>query len=456
MQPELRLAGFGGYMGQQAQEVGDKVEEISKAQVFKAVAASVLGWALDLFDLFIILYLAPYIGPNFFPSQFPMLSLAGVYGAFAVSLVMRPAGSAIFGWFADTYGRKRAMALAVVGVGVATALMGAVPTIQTIGFLAPAAFLVLRLLQGIFVGGVVVSTHTIGTESVPTHWRGMLSGLVGAGGAGLAGLIAAGVFYFFSVVLGAAAFASWGWRLMFFSGLLSSFLGLFVFRSLEESPLWSKLARARVGRRKAPLKAVFGTQYGGVLLLNILLCAGGAAQYYLTSGFLPTFLAVVNRLPKPTVGIIMALSNACVLLTGPLFGQISELLGRRRMFLFAGLVNLAVLPLAYLRLAPLRHEAGETALACLLVVVIAVLGNAGCTPIVAFLNERFPTEIRATGTGVSWNVGFAIGGTMPALVTLASRQLADLPHSLVFFLSTTVLIYVLVAFNIPETRGRMM
>src|SRR5579875_3172862 len=83
-------------MGQQAQEVGDKVEEISKAQVFKAVAASVLGWALDLFDLFIILYLAPYIGPNFFPSQFPMLSLAGVYGAFAVNLGMAPAGLAVF------------------------------------------------------------------------------------------------------------------------------------------------------------------------------------------------------------------------------------------------------------------------------------------------------------------------------------------------------------------------
>src|SRR3954470_24457688 len=136
-------------------------------QMVNAIIASVLGWALDLFDLFILLYVAPVIGALFFPSDYPTLSLAAVYGSFAVTLFMRPVGSAIFGHFADAHGRKGAMTVAMIGVGVSTAAFGTLPTIQQIGLMAPILFLVLRLVQGVFVGGVVASTHTVGTESVP-------------------------------------------------------------------------------------------------------------------------------------------------------------------------------------------------------------------------------------------------------------------------------------------------
>jgi MHS family proline/betaine transporter-like MFS transporter len=424
------------------------------SQIARAVAASVFGWALDLFDLFIVLYLAPYIREAFFPSQSPTLSLAAVYAAFAVSLVMRPAGSALFGWFADSYGRKRAMVMAVFGVGAVTAMMGAVPTTETIGLLAPAVFVLLRLIQGIFVGGVVASTHTIGIETVPPHWRGMLSGLVGAGGAGLAGLCAAGVFYILSALIGSDSFASWGWRLMFFTGIITSFLGLFAFGSLEESPLWSTMQRTSKGARKAPLKTLLSARYAWVLLSNILFCAGGATQYYLTSGFLPTFLAVVNHLPKTKIGAILALNNFFVLLTGPLFGHLSEYLGRRGLFIIAGFINLVGLPLIYSKLALFSGPMEQFGTGCVvLVVLLAVLGNAVCAPIIIFLNERFPTEIRATGTGVSWNVGFAIGGTMPTFVMLASREITNLPHSLMLFLMGGAVACLVAALMLPETHG---
>src|SRR5919199_1016721 len=150
-----------------------------------AIIASVLGWALDLFDLFILLYVAPVLGAAFFPSDHPTLSLAAVYASFAVTLLMRPVGSAIFGHYADAHGRKGAMTAAMIGVGVTTAAFGVLPTIHQAGLLAPIIFLVLRLVQGVFVGGVVASTHTVGTESVPPHWRGAMSGLVGGGGGGM-------------------------------------------------------------------------------------------------------------------------------------------------------------------------------------------------------------------------------------------------------------------------------
>ncbi|HYM02376.1 MAG TPA: MFS transporter, partial [Stellaceae bacterium] len=164
---------------------GTPATAVTNRQRLTAITASCLGWSLDLFDLFILLYVAPVIGQLFFPSTYPTLSLAAVYASFAVTLLMRPVGSAVFGSYADRHGRRGAMILAVVGVGVATALFGVLPTIQQAGIVAPALFLALRLVQGVFVGGVVASTHTIGTESVPPHWRGAMSGFIGGGGAGL-------------------------------------------------------------------------------------------------------------------------------------------------------------------------------------------------------------------------------------------------------------------------------
>src|ERR1700730_7982044 len=150
---------------------------LSNRAAVTAVIASTLGWSLDFFDLLILLYVAPAVGKAFFPSDSPTLSVAAVYGSFAVTLFMRPVGSALFGNYADRHGRRGAMIAAVIGVGLATAAFGLLPTLAEIGVAAPLMVLLLRLLQGVFVGGVVASTHTIGTESVPPQWRGMMSGL---------------------------------------------------------------------------------------------------------------------------------------------------------------------------------------------------------------------------------------------------------------------------------------
>src|SRR5580700_11162465 len=119
----------------------ETVMPVAGRQMRNAIIASVLGWSLDLFDLFILLYVAPVIGTLFFPSTNATLSLAAVYASFAVTLLMRPIGSAIFGHFADVHGRKGAMLVAIVGVGVSTAAFGALPTIIQAGFAAPIMFL---------------------------------------------------------------------------------------------------------------------------------------------------------------------------------------------------------------------------------------------------------------------------------------------------------------------------
>jgi MHS family proline/betaine transporter-like MFS transporter len=445
-------------------------EREQQRHVLKAVVASCVGWALDLYDLFILLFVAPVIGRLFFPSEHPMLSLAAVYASFGVTLLMRPLGSALFGSFADTHGRKRAMIIAMVGVGVSTAAFGALPTVRTIGVLAPVLFIILKLIQGVFVGGVVAATHTIGTESVAPRYRGAVSGLIGGGGAGIGALIASLTFYGMSALFPGDAFDDWGWRCMFFTGIISAVLGITIFSNLEESPMFKKLQEAKARAKAAnlaanagaaapaagakavsPVRTLFSRDYRNILLVNLLLTIGGGSGYYLTSGFLPTYLKVVNKTPSETAGFILMLSSVGVVVASVAVGHLSTFIGRKKAFLGTGVLRLFALP----ALALYMPGVTDTVQLALCVIAFGALGSIGYAPLLIFLNERFPTTIRATGTGLSWNIGFAIGGIMPTFVSLASPLPSDIPHTLALFLGAISVVFLIGALVIPETVGKL-
>ena len=422
-------------------------------KVVAAMLASCLGWSLDLFDLFILLYVAPVLGHAFFPADRPTFSLAAVYAAFAVTLLMRPVGSAVFGNFADAHGRKRAMTIAVIGVGVITASFGTLPTVQQAGLIAPVLFLALRLVQGVFVGGVVASTHTIGTDPSP-RWRGFMSGMIGGGGGGLGALLASTVFLIASALFPGPSFAVWGWRFMFFCGIASSVLGLLIFRTLDKSPFWKRMDEQRAARRgtvrASPLRTLFGGPYRRVLLMNLLITFGAGGGYYITSGFLPTFLKLVNKLPNTITSVTLMVTSCVAILGSLLVGTLSDRFGRRRMFRIMAVVNLLALPVLFIALARVGAHSGAGGYA----VAIAFLGNAAYAPVLIFLNEQFPTALRASGTGLSWNIGFAIGGTMPIFVSLASPATTDIPIALACFAVAIYALFLVGSLLVPETLGR--
>lgn len=426
---------------------------IGRRQMLTAIIASSLGWALDLFDLFILLYVAPVIGRLFFPSDHPTLSLAAVYASFAVTLLMRPFGSALFGSYADRYGRRGTMIVAVIGVGISTALFGALPTIAQAGVLAPIIFLILRLVQGLFVGGVVSSTHTIGTETVPPYWRGAMSGLVGGGGAGIGALLASIAYFVTTEAFPGDAYAVWGWRCMFFSGIISSVLGFFIFNRLEESPIWAELKakRGAAGVMKAPVRTLFSREYLPILLVNLMMTIGGGAGYYLTSGYLPTFLKVVSKIPSDSASLILIAGSLVALVASIAAGHCSTIFGRKKALLTLALIRIVVLPLCILGMAGTQ----SLALIATYALVLTFFGNAGYAPLLIFLNERFPTALRSTGTGLSWNIGFAIGGLMPTFVSLAATTTQELPNMLAIFLFAISVLFLAGALVIPETRGNM-
>lgn len=422
-----------------------------------AAFASVMGWSFDLFDLFLLLYVAGPVGEEIFPAHSQTLSLALVFASFAVSILMRPGGAAIFGDLADKNGRKRIMVTVMAGVGLSTAAMGLVPTYAVAGVVAPIAFLVLRVVQGLFVGGVTATTHTLGIESMPPRWRGLMSGLVGGGGAGIGAAVASVAFIAVSAAFPGDSFNGWGWRVMFFTGLLGALLSLFVMRKVDESPLWeasqNRPTHAAPPARRLTLKNLVTGRYRAITLLNIAVAAGAGAQYYLTSGFMPTLLGSVVKVPGPTRGWVLLAASLVVIVAATAAGELSERLGRRRTMLLIGGANLVLLPILTLVLA--SSSPNDIVRIVVVGCALAFVANAAYAPVMVFLNERYPTAIRSRGTAVSWNTGFMLGGLLPTFVNLASPQLSDLPSRLVFFLIGSVLVFIVASMASPETRGAL-
>jgi MFS family permease len=429
---------------------------VSKGHIAAAVVASVIGWSLDMFDLFILLYVAPTIGGLFFPTKFPTLTLAAAFAAYAVSALMRPFGGAFFGSLADKRGRRIAMIIAVGGVGLFTASLGALPTFEVIGIWAPILFMFLRLVQGTFMGGVTASTHTITTETVAPKWRGLMSGLI-SGGASIGAFFASFVLWANTRMFPGPAFIVWGWRFMFFSALLTTVFAFIMYRLLEESPLWVKEHGETSGKgrevQESPLRTLFSHKYSRIMWLNIFIVTGAAVQYYLTAGFLPSFLTLINKVTDANVAVILMQISLISIISPVLVGQLSEYIGRRKTFLISVVVNLIVITFAYVQLSKITYSG--SGLIMVYALVIAFLGNAAYAPILIFLNERFPTAVRASGTAICWNVGFAIGGLMPAIVAAVSPTLKDLPLTIIIFIVVAIAVMFIGSILSPETKGQL-
>ncbi|HET7397391.1 MAG TPA: MFS transporter [Intrasporangium sp.] len=435
------------------------VEGRSSGAPLAAAFASVAGWSFDLFDLFLLLYVAGPVGKQIFPSHSPTLSLAAVFASFAVSIVMRPAGAAFFGELADRKGRKAIMVTVLAGVGLATAAMGLVPTYAAIGLASPVIFLVLRVIQGLFVGGVTATTHTLGTESVAPRWRGLMSGLIGGGGAGLGAALASVAFIVVSGLYPGQSFDENGWRVMFFSGLLGAVLSLFVLMKVEESPLWQEQQDAAKKNPTVvdPKRVRFGDlvagRYRKILFINIAVAAGAGAQYYLTSGFLPTLLGSVVKMPSSSRGQILLIASLVVVISATMAGELSERIGRRKTMLLIGGANVVLLPLFTTILG--NASPTDTGAILLYSCLLAFFANAAYAPVMIFLNERYPTVLRSRGTAVSWNTGFMLGGLLPTFVNLFSPTLADVPSRLVIFIVASVVVFLVAVGVSPETRGNI-
>jgi MFS transporter, MHS family, proline/betaine transporter len=412
---------------------------VQRRQMILAVLFSCLGWAFDMFDLFIFLYTATILANVFFGGSGSMLSLAGVYAAFTATLVMRPLGGVLFGRYADTYGRKRSMVVTTMGIGIATALTGVIPGVATLGVTASVLFILVRLIHGVFMGGVVASTHTIGTESIPKRWRGLASGIITGGGSMIGKLSVSLLFLVLAALYPGHAFEAFGWRILFFTGLASTLLSLLVFAQLEESPMWLESVEQKqaAAEPRRPLRDLLTPHYLRMLVVCVLLTMSGSGLTFLTSGYLPTVMKLVNNVPAQALGTILSIAAVAGGVASIIAGLLTDWLGRKRGIVFFGVASLIFIPLLDLQFSN-AHSIGMLVLLAVLLTGLMTLCYA---PILIILNERFATTVRSSGTAIAWNVGYALGGSTTILVPLFSKSAAGLPHALAIATAILSVVY---------------
>ncbi len=391
----------------------------------KIAVGSFLGWSLDGYDIVLMLLVVPLISQLFFPSDDPIFSIVATFASYTVTLIMRPLGSVIFGIYGDKFGRKRSMIITILGFSVSTFAVGLLPTYAAVGVLAPIMMILIRLIQGIFAGGEWGSGAVITIESIPKQKRGILSGFLQSGFS-FGFLLASIAFQLITMMFSGESFEESGWRILFFTGIIPGFVALFVRFSMDESPLWIE-KRLKNSLEKSPLrKIVFGREYRREFLLCAAIMTGLVYMYHGSISILPTYLQQFGHLDKTQVAPLMIYATASSWLGMTFTGWLSQKIGRKKAILyFVFASTMVVIPLTTIILQ-------NTLLVGIFVIVYAFVASTASGPIPAFFSERFPTQVRNSAAGFSYNAGLIFGSWSPliALHLMSSVQNEMIPLAL--------------------------
>lgn len=373
----------------------------------KIAIGSFLGWSLDGYDIVLMLLVIPSISQLFFPSQDPVFSILATFASYTVTLIMRPLGSVIFGIYGDKFGRKKSMIITILGFSIATFAVGLLPTYAAVGVLAPILLIMIRLIQGIFAGGEWGSGAVLTIESIPKQKRGLLSGFLQSGFS-FGFLLAAISFQIITIIFPGHLFEEVGWRILFFTGIIPGFVALFVRISMNESPLWIKKNKEN-SLEKTPLKSIVFGIHRKEFLLCAAIMTGLVYMYHGSISILPTYLEQFGNFQKEQIALIMIYATASSWVGMILTGWLSQKIGRKKsMLIFVSTSILISIPLAT---AILDNVYGLV----LYVVVFAFVISTASGPIPAYFSERFPTQIRNSAAGFSYNAGLIFGSWSPLI-----------------------------------------
>lgn len=383
---------------------GPRATPVSRARV-----AGMIGNTLEWYDFAVYGYFAPVLGRQFFPGDDPAASLIASFGVFAVGFVARPVGAALFGNLGDRAGRRRVLLLSVLVMGVPTTLIGLMPTYADIGAAAPAILVVLRLCQGLSVGGEMTGSITYMIEGSPEERRG-LSGSFSYLGLGVGCLMGAAAGSLMTGLLSPSAVDAWGWRLPFLFGSVIAVCGFLVRRyGLTEA---FQPADAGSSKREGPLRRAV-TQYRREIVQAIGIAALFAGGFYLVFVYLTTYLVrVAGNLPGVAfrIDFVNLALFAAMAVAG---GYLGDRFGFRRVLLACAVMTLLLaVPLFWL----VDHD--EPALSFLgqfgFVLILAPYGGLFATTMALL----FPPAVRMSGFSLAFNIAFAaLGGTTPVVAS---------------------------------------
>jgi MHS family proline/betaine transporter-like MFS transporter len=365
----------------------------------RVVTAGVIGNVLEWYDFAVYGYFAATLGALFFPAGDPASQTLAAFATYAVGFLMRPVGAALFGHVGDRYGRARALLFSIALMAVPTVLMGFLPTYASIGIAAPLAMVLLRMAQGLAVGGEFTSSIVFLAENAPPNRRGFFASFA-MFGATAGTMLGSAVASALTATLTPDALASWGWRAAFVSGIVVSFVGVAIRRGMLDVPSGAV--------EKSPLRVAFRDHRGQVFRIGALNC-GTAVIYYTLFVYAATWVPQTTSVPAATAIQITMLSIITFLIVLPTAAAISDRVGRKRVMI-TGLT--AALLLAY-PLARLMHGGDPVWLAVGQLTFAALLA-CSMAPIPATMCETFPRGVRVSAVSVGYGLAYALfGGTAP-------------------------------------------
>ncbi|MCH1771217.1 MULTISPECIES: MFS transporter [Metallosphaera] len=367
-----------------------------------------LSWVMDSYDLGAVVITATILEKVFYPT----LGLLGAVLPIIFTVVTRPLGGFLFGFFADLQGRKKALIITVLGYSLSIGLTGLVPPYAQIGILAPVTVSLLRVIQGIFIGGDVSSSFTLAMESV-SRWRGLLSGVMQSGT--LLGFVI--VDLLFTSLAKTPGFFVTGWRYIFFIGVIPAVLALLIRAKVTEPKIYVE------AQKDYPIKGL------SPLWQTILVMIGFWVMIYAGPQFIPVYLGQVLHLSPQVYGFLALIMNVVGIPAMVLSGLLSDFVGRKVMGIVGVVVGLLTASWFYLAGSP-----------TLLAMVLFGFGmNLASAISPSYLAERFKTFSRATGVGFSYNGAFIVAGFTQLFISQLST-VTSVSHSAVIVLGLGAII----------------
>jgi MFS transporter, MHS family, shikimate and dehydroshikimate transport protein len=387
------------------------------ASVRKVAIASFIGTTIEWYDFFLYGTASALVfGRLFFPNYDPLTATLASFGTYAVGFVARPIGGVVCGHYGDRIGRKSMLVLTLLIMGVATFLIGLLPTYEQIGIWAPALLIVLRLAQGFGVGGEWGGAVLMAVEHSPHGRRGFYGSWPQVGvPAGL--LLSTAVFWQASKLPEAALFA-WGWRVAFLASILLVGVGLYIRLAVVEPPAFTEIKRTSTTARAPILDALRDHPRGVLLAMGARIAENGA--FYIYTVFILTY-ATQPRIGLSRGAVLTAVALAAIgeMVAIPFFGWLSDRIGRRPVYLFGALFT-ALFAFPFFRLV----ETGRPAWVVLAVVAALVGGHAAMYgPQASFFSELFGTRVRYSGASLGYQLASVIaGGLSPLIATELLRR----------------------------------
>jgi MFS family permease len=376
----------------------------------KVAAAAFIGTALEWYDFFLFGTTAAIVfAPLFFPGTDPAVSTLSAFLSFSVAFIARPVGAIIFGHVGDRYGRRGALVATVLMMGLASTLMGLLPTYATAGVVAPLLLTLLRAVQGIATGGEWGGATLMAVEYAPAKKRALYAALVQLGSP-VGTLLSTGAITLVTL-LPRDDFMTWGWRLPYLASIILVGVALWMRWKIEETPVFRELEEAD-GTRKAPLLELLKNAPGR-LAIGVATYLVGNAGFFILTTFMISYVTRVLGLPPSTILTAMTVGAVAQMVVTVLAGRAADRFGAAKTAIVGYIVFIA-LGFPIFALIDTR-EPGLITLAMVLAfgpcaITYAIIG--------ALLERLFPAHVKYSGMGLSANLSAVIAGFMPALATV--------------------------------------